>query len=140
MPQYKTCPNCKGSGSEIRQTSYSTTTTICHQCFGKGELDWIENITGSSRGSDEWHFVECSIDLSKAEEKMFKIPLPGGTYIGINFEDKDDNMSILDGNGNRIITATKMYASQKIAFGCHIKVSGNDETFISGATLCRDNG
>ena len=40
--QYYTCKKCKGEGYSVdRGVLYR-----CPKCFGRGELDWLENIVG----------------------------------------------------------------------------------------------
>ena len=44
------CDKCRGTGrTEVRRNhlNYDYLTGTCHKCFGKGKLDWIENITGA---------------------------------------------------------------------------------------------
>lgn len=137
-PNKTICKNCKGSGTETIKTDYSSITTICHQCSGRGELDWIENITGmSNQGSDEWKHVECVIDLEKAEEKFVKIPLPNGMSISMNFDYKGD-VNIKNGDGNNIFTTKLPYSRKKITFGCHVKVSGKGTAHIATPMLVAD--
>ncbi len=44
------CPKCNGSGSEPKIHD-RIVAGKCSKCFGKGKLDWIENIVGIHRFS-----------------------------------------------------------------------------------------
>ena len=50
------CNECNGTG--IGKSNYYA----CSKCLGRGELDWVENITGKSPPTSGYHIVNLTDD------------------------------------------------------------------------------
>jgi len=59
------CDKCSGTGRNQVKNNYIIRGT-CPKCFGRGKLDWIENITGIKRFLFNFH------DLPKIKPELLK--------------------------------------------------------------------
>lgn len=93
----ESCRECEGDGTITREFKYKNKTfhyyEKCTLCRGKGEVDWVRNISG--RKCDEWFFDNhpagslrlISSDLTKQWGlKDDSSIYDGKTYIPINSE------------------------------------------------------
>lgn len=57
------CPDCKGTGTDQKQSKESTIIKECIKCRGEGKLDWIEKAVGKKEEDIVDWLNKHSVDL-----------------------------------------------------------------------------
>lgn len=57
----KLCPKCKGKGrTRVFYFHDHCDSLMCNKCYGKGKLDWVEQIVGVKPPTPRQHFTGTS--------------------------------------------------------------------------------
>ncbi len=78
-PGEELCDKCKGVGAILKDIhTDSPSQNLCLKCFGRGKLDWIENIVGKS--------ISVRLPITYHGDRP-----PSNPSLGWHFIDSNDN-------------------------------------------------